>query len=175
MVKAGVFEEEVRVGVAYFGSCLYCIGRVIDSGNIQNWVTQLKLRGYKVEIESLVRKDGYIGDWTLRKKLPCVRKFTAGHFYMKEGLAYIRQKEGELYKTDDYIWYYYAEGGVAFGGGYIWLELPIGEYAGFSEGDTRTKLDRLVTSRVHRVNKLEKQPSCMVKFDPKQWVISERI
>jgi hypothetical protein len=95
-----------------------CLGKICEPTEqaIKAWLTQLKLSGYIVEAgNSASVCNYYIGDWRKRKKLPYVLDLQAGHWYVKEELAYMRMKTP--YQSTDVIWNYV---GMQSGGDYLW-------------------------------------------------------
>jgi hypothetical protein len=103
-LQHGMFRKPVVLRVARFQE-MYCIGKLIDADDINIWITQLKLSGVTVEIHPYVKRNGYIGDWRKRKKLPKAKNFQIGGTYLKEPVAYMANRIGTI-GTYETVWVY---------------------------------------------------------------------
>jgi hypothetical protein len=104
-VRSGKYKNEVELGTFRHPNkkydTLWDCGKFVDESSLNLWITQLKLSGvFKGEIFS----NCYIGEWKKREKLSCVKECIAGELYVKEELAYLRDK-GQ-YAMQDVLWYY---------------------------------------------------------------------
>lgn len=81
---------------------------------VKQWLTQLQLSG--CEIKGTIEPLCYLGDWLKRKKLPCVKNFEVGRFYVKEPVGYFRERI--KYFNGGRIWCYAGKEGNVF----VWYE-----------------------------------------------------
>jgi hypothetical protein len=106
------------VGISY----LECYGKVVSPTEIKAWLVSLKLSGLCIfNMEELNKPFLYVGDWTKREKLPCVKRFRKGGLYVEEGLAYIRTKS--KYESRDEIYRYMGKDNDCF----CWDILVVGD------------------------------------------------
>jgi hypothetical protein len=89
---------------------------------IKSWLVAFTLKGGELWGFDTYKKAAYLGDWTQRQKLPCVKEFEIGGRYVKEPLAYLRQFMN--YGVLDMVWIY---DGREYGK-YIWYEVTFGTY-----------------------------------------------
>jgi hypothetical protein len=131
-----------KTGVADI-KCLTYLGKICEPTEqaIKVWLTQIKLSGYVIDgkLDSKV----VLGDC----KLPKVRNFGVGKYYVEEALAFRRLKI--LYQYEDTIWRYCGKEGQY----YVWdaidyfLLLIDGENAKYERHKYTTQLRNMVVFR----------------------------
>jgi hypothetical protein len=131
------------------------IGKLWDVNRIKGILTQLKLSGCSGYISEGVRNYGYIGDWTKREKLPCVTEFKVGLYYIKEPLAYVKQRE-RIISQKDSVWIY--RGFTVSDKRYNWEEVNL-SFLGYGE----------VLGYNVREHCVSRQYKDMVIFNEQEW------
>jgi hypothetical protein len=104
-------QRKVEVSFKEWGELqtFVCIGKYMERDRIAAWLSQLKMCGCNVVVDSSVHCWGYIGDWRKRRKLQCCQNIDAGNWFIEESVAYLRQMSGNLLDCDR-IWYYKGKG-----------------------------------------------------------------